>query len=158
MKFRLPAWIIRRLHRWAYQQMLYPATSIVQGTRGEVYAVAWLVHAAPSLTVAIHKFLQTDPFPGPHDHSGHSVSVCLAGDMVEAMGPTGKRRRVIRAGDVVVRSATFAHSFPVDLAGGEAITIFICGPVIRAMGFFCPGRGWVRVSGVVNRTVCEGPD
>ena len=87
--------------------------------------------------IYLHKIVRDDDDRALHDHPWVSVSFILDGSYRE-ITPHG--RRVIGAGQVKLRSATYAHRL--ELLGGPAWTLFVTGPRVRTWGFWCPKR-WV---------------
>jgi hypothetical protein len=99
----------------------------------------WLIPRNPVVNVFLHKFLRDDDDRALHDHPWPSVSLMLAGGLIEH---TTKGARVIGPGRVVFRVATFRHR--VELVDGRpAWTLFITGPKLREWGFWCP-KGFVH--------------
>lgn len=100
--------------------------------------------------IYLHKFLRSDK-DVPHDHPWWSVSLTLTEYLIErrwlpepntSRGGT-QEVSVIHKGDVVFRSATYAHQIivPESCAGSGVWTLFITGPKLRSWGFWCP-KGW----------------
>jgi hypothetical protein len=89
------------------------------------------------VSVYLNRFLKPDVNDAPHDHPQHSVSIMLHGHLTEEYGkPPHTRRRTIRKGAVVFRSAYFTHTLPVH-PGERALTLYITGPAFRPLSFFC---------------------
>jgi hypothetical protein len=104
----------------------------------------WLIPRNRFVNVYLHRFMRSDDDRALHDHPWWSFSLCLFGEMLEHTIARGgiHRKRLIEAGDVRFRSATFAHRL--ELAPGEICwTLFITGPVMRTWGFHCTDR-WVH--------------
>lgn len=91
----------------------------------------------------LHQILRDDDDRAKHDHPWASVSVILKGGYVEYYMSRGvERKRVLRAGRIVPRSASFTHRL--ELLDGKPVwTLFITGRKIKEWGFFCP-QGWVH--------------
>lgn len=118
----------------------------------------WLIPRNRLCNVYLHNMLRSDDDRALHDHPWWSLSFCLKGGLTELtfadagaparLAADGEvadeeeiyRARDISAGDVVWRSASFAHRLVVDDLE-ECWTLFITGPVIRRWGFHCP-KGW----------------
>lgn len=101
----------------------------------------WLLPRNPYLNFYLHCFLRSDK-DVPHDHPWWSLSYMLKGHVTERR--PGHEPRVLKAGNLVLRSAEFAHQIVVSpeiLAEGGAWTLFITGPNVRPWGFHCP-KGW----------------
>lgn len=89
--------------------------------------------------IYLHNMLRNDDDRAPHDHPFASLSVCLKGQLREHR--PGHEPRLIGAGRVVYRSATFQHRLDVVR---PAWTIFITGPRIREWGFWCEEKRFVH--------------
>lgn len=93
----------------------------------------------------LHCFLRSDDDRALHDHPARSISIALRGSAIEHTIAAGgiHHRRVIRAGQVRMRSAKFAHRIQI-VPGTEFWTLFIFFRNVRDWGFLCPEHGWVR--------------
>lgn len=91
----------------------------------------------------IHEFRRSDDDRALHDHPWCNLSVLLEGEYTEHTIDAGgiHRRRIRRAGEVVLRSAKHAHR--IELHDGPCRTLFITGPRIRQWGFHCDKAGWI---------------
>jgi hypothetical protein len=130
---------------WAKEIMASRPPNGVMGN-----AKAWNVHNEPGKWVLnIHLWDGIDTNGVRHDHIHDSVSLCLEGSMIEEYGiPPETHRRLIQPGDIVFRAAEFAHMIPAN-EDAKCITLFLAGPAIRKMGFYCP-QGWTE-------TLVRGP-
>ena len=103
---------------------------------GQNYLFRWyLIPRNPIFNIYLHLYQSPDDDRALHDHPWASLSWLLEGYILEGM--RGGRQRWIKPGDVIYRSATFAH----HLTTQHAITLFFTGPRIREWGFLCP-QGW----------------
>jgi hypothetical protein len=93
----------------------------------------------------LHCFRRSDDDRALHDHPAASISIALSGSAIEHTIDAGgiHRRRVIRAGQVRLRGARFAHR--IEIAPGTQFwTLFIFFRNAREWGFHCPEQGWVH--------------
>lgn len=103
----------------------------------------WIIPRNRRFNVYLHSFLKSDEDRALHDHPWWSVSLTLQGRMYEiSKTPTGEAHRIINCGDIVVRSAEFAHRLEVPPQDRLMLTLFVTGPVVRNWGFHCP-KGWM---------------
>ena len=106
----------------------------------------------------LHDFRRDDNDRALHDHPWPSLSILLAGELVEtwapvpelAATPEHQRTRVLTPGAIVWRGPRFAHRLALqryeDGAPRPALTLFFIGPRVRQWGFWCPkaspAGGW----------------
>lgn len=143
-------WLAVRLARRAAQMIGTRSPDFVIGDRGDPYLERWwMIPRNRIFNVYLHVFRRSDDDRACHDHPFASVSLALEGDMREVYlsrvrTPDGaltiERERPVTRGDLIYRSARFAHRVIVPPDG--AVTLFITGPRIREWGFVCP-QGWV---------------
>lgn len=127
----LAAYLAPRLQAWAGRR---PPDRVI----GEDYLLRWyLIRRTPVCNAYLHCFLGSDDDRALHDHPWMSVSLALAGRMIEVLPHT--HWRWVEPGDVVWRRPTHAHRL--ELIDGPAWTLFLTGPVVRSWGFHCP-QGW----------------
>jgi len=119
------------------------------GPREAPYMLRWITMPRAKLlpNAYIHLFKNDDDDRALHDHPRASMSLILDGVYREVYAQNGfdprdKEQhsvRMIRAGDVVFRSAKFSHR--IELVTPTALTLFMLGPKTRDWGFWCP-KGW----------------
>lgn len=146
---RLPEIIIRPLRERAQRVIASREPDNIIGPRDDPYMLRWItLPKNPLLPNAyIHLFKTDDDDRALHDHPRPSMSIVLDGKMREIYAqphwdPKDKRQhsvRMIRAGDMVFRSASFSHR--IELVTPTALTLFMLGPKTREWGFWCP-QGW----------------
>lgn len=137
---RLAAWVARRM----LATTLKREPDFIIGGGDRPYLLRWwLIPRNPLVNVYLHQFMRSDDDRALHDHPWLSASLMLVNEATEHTIAAGgvHRRRVIRAGDVRLRGARFAHR--IELHAGACLTLFITGPRLRAWGFHCAERGWV---------------
>lgn len=102
----------------------------------------WVIPRNKIFNIYLHHIRHSDDDRALHDHPWWSLSLCLAGFMVEYY-KKGEyiNRRGVWQGDVVFRNGSFAHRLEIPEDGKGAWTLFITGPVFRTWGFHCP-QGW----------------
>lgn len=118
------------------------------GDRSDPYMLRWwLIPRNPIFNVYLHKFQKDDEDRALHDHPWWSVSIAISNEWMQEhyLDRNGTiKTRLVGFGDVVFRSAKFAHRMAVPVK--DATTIFITGPRIRTWGFLCgkntPAGGW----------------
>jgi hypothetical protein len=137
---RFTRWLSQHLARRA-ERVTRPPDFII-GDRADPYMLRWwILPRNPVFNVYLHKFLRDDEDRANHDHPWQSVSISLTESMIEhyVACPRGmepfQATRFVFPGDVVFRSAKFAHRMVVPTRG--AMTIFITGPRVRTWGFLC---------------------
>lgn len=142
---KLPAFIYRRLVRYASKVAIYRKPDEVLGPRQDQYMQRWYVIPHNRFfNIYIHHFLRSDDDRALHDHPWWSVSVLLVGSYREHLANGESKRRI--EGHFYLRSAKTAHRIElVDcyVVGHkqQILTLFITGPHIREWGFHCPD-GW----------------
>ena len=97
----------------------------------------WLIPRNYSQNIYLHQILISDDVRALHDHPWDNTSFLLAGGYTEVT-PEGEFVREV--GSVIHRKATDAHRLVIP-EGGEAVSLFMTGPLIREWGFHCP-KGW----------------
>jgi quercetin dioxygenase-like cupin family protein len=107
---------------------------------GVVYVERFELASTQELTLAVHRWLDSEDQSAPHDHPWANCSTVLAGRLVEH-GLDGSIE--LGPGDVVTRPAELPHR--IELAEGPAVTLFCHGPILRRWGFHTPS-GWVHWS------------
>lgn len=149
---RLTSWAFARLSRLADSR---PPDLIIRDDKGLPYLKRWWVIPRNRVfNIYLHQFLGNDPAV-PHDHPWWSLSWMLKGKLWEQVGRNVLTKwRLLKRGDIVFRSATFAHRLMMatELGEGpdgeldnvpvETWTLFITGPRLRVWGFWCP-KGWI---------------
>ncbi len=150
-------WLARAAEEWTDRIMSRRKPDfVIGGADGPYLNRWWAIPRNPCFNIYIHEFRASDDDRALHDHPFASVSLALRGEMHEVYldhvrYPELDRgfqrtfintvaQRSIRPGDLVYRSAKFAHRMIVPTPG--AVTLFITGPRIREWGFHCP-RGWI---------------
>jgi hypothetical protein len=93
----------------------------------------------------LHCIVRSDDDRALHDHPKASIGLCLRGYMTEHTIEAGgvHRRRLIRTGDIRLRSARMAHRLEIT-PGNRCWTLFVFFGARREWGFHCPERGWVH--------------
>ena len=147
----LTRWAARRLHARLTRTVIqhrHPDFAI--GGENSPYLLRWyLIPRNRFLNVYLHVFLRGDDDRALHDHPWWSASLTLDGAASEVYWHEGRSPidglatiawRPVRVGDVVLRSACFAHRIVLD-GPAPYTTLFITGPRVRAWGFWCQ-RGW----------------
>ena len=117
---------------------------VMIGGHDNPYMLRWFVIPRNRwLNIYHHMVLRSDDDRALHDHPWWSISIVVNGGMFEHR--TGKDRRFIPAGKIVLRTATSAHRLELE-EGKYCRTLFITGPRIREWGFYCPkaspAGGW----------------
>jgi hypothetical protein len=97
----------------------------------------WIVPRNHFQNVYLHEINESDDARALHDHPWDNVSFILAGSYTE-ITPEGETVR--NPGDVVYRTATDAHRLIIP-DGGQVLSLFLTGPIVREWGFHCP-KGW----------------
>lgn len=145
---RLPACLLRWLHRRAGALMLSRPADLVIGGRESPYLERWFVIPRnPVLNVYLHLFHRSDDDRALHDHPWLWCSVLLHGAYREHTIAAGgvHHRRDWTAGSLRVGAPWRAHRLELLPEGADRFapvtTLFITGPRIRSWGFHCPG-GW----------------
>jgi hypothetical protein len=132
------------VRRWAQRYIAQrPQPHVVIGEPGNPYLLRWFVIPRnPLFNIYLHKMLRDDEDRALHDHPWWSISLNLGGTLGEIYQASDfEIHRWFQFGDVVRRGPTFAHRLLVP--HGDAMTLFITGPKIRAWGFHCdPPVGW----------------
>lgn len=113
----------------------------------------WLIPRNRFFNIYLHHVRHSDDDRALHDHPWWSLSLCLAGGMIDfTKGPPESDGedvgQTIVQGDLVLRPARTAHrlvipNYSLSGTGIGCWTLFITGPVIREWGFACP-KGWVH--------------
>lgn len=141
-------WLARRLMDGIAKRTVAsrPADFIIGGADNP-YMYRWYVIPRNRwLNVYLHRIVRDDDDRALHDHPWWSVSLMLSGLLgevyekdVDELGVSVQLDRFIRPGDVIWRSATFAHRLFLPPSGPhmEAWTLFVTGPRIREWGFWC---------------------
>jgi hypothetical protein len=154
------------LARWAVNQTCGRLPDFVIGDARAPYLLRWwlfgrkphptdpgrfIARSFLGLRPYVHCFLRSDDDRALHDHPSASISIALHGSCVEHTIDAGgiHRRKVISAGAVRFRRASFAHRIEIQ-PGTEFWTLFIFGPNTREWGFHCPDRGWVHWKDFTN--------
>jgi len=107
----------------------------------------WLIPRNRWLNVYLHRIRRSDDDRAKHDHPWLSVSLMLAGEIIEHFDwHRHALTRHIRAGHLTWRSPWFAHRLEVRPGHWGCWTLFITGPIMRKWGFHCPetspAGGW----------------
>lgn len=150
--------LLPRMKDWAKERK--PDFEVHREEGGAVYLRRWWVVPRNNiLNVYLHNMLLSDD-DILHDHPYWSLSLVLTDGLVERytrrpyLTPEGElidlrarelweyavKTRVVRQGDLVLRSGTFAHQLIVKQ---PAWTLFVTGPRFKEWGFWCP-RGFVH--------------
>jgi hypothetical protein len=142
---RITAWLASRLRAIIVNRRCDQEI----GPPEQPYMLRWVLFRKEWLGgLYLHIFLNDDDDRALHDHPFPSLSITLSGEIREVYSergwnPSDKSQhsvRMIRDGDIVWRSAKFAHRL--ELRSATAMTLFIIGPHIKPWGFFCK-RGWI---------------
>lgn len=113
----------------------------------------WIVPRNHFQNLYLHEINVSDDARALHDHPWDNTSFLLDGSYLE-ITPDGEFER--KPGDVIHRKATDAHRLVLP-DGGQALTLFFTGPMIREWGFHCP-QGWrhwkdfVELNGEANNS------
>lgn len=141
---KLPRFILSRLQRWADDERQRRRPDFVIGGLADPYMLRWWVIPRNRwFNIYLHEVIRSDDDRALHDHPWLNASLLIHGCYYEHTIRAGgiHKRRLVRAGDVVMRRAKAAHRLEV-IAGKQAVSLFITGPVIRSWGFHCPEAGW----------------
>lgn len=168
MSTMVSRWLARRLDKALVRGIAQrrPPDFIIGDDKSDPYMRRWWVIPRNRIfNVYLHEFLKDDDDRALHDHPWWSVSLTLNGDLREIykghhrakdlrrwyedrlrLQSTGhhvslglnESWRVVRTGDIIIRSGRFAHRMIVPR---PSWTLFITGPVYREWGFLCP-KGW----------------
>jgi len=145
---------VTRILAWLLVDHVRRAPDFIIGGHERPYLKRWWLVRNRWCAIYLHQFLRDDDDRALHDHPWANVSIVLRGGYIEvtpgyySTDGVGRTRpafdavtRTTRfAGDVVRRSATDAHR--IELFGtAECWTLFLCGPIVRDWGFWCP-QGW----------------
>jgi hypothetical protein len=105
---------------------------------GRLYLERFHLVETKACHVSIHHWLESDDQRAMHDHPWPNSTCVLAGHLVEhsRYDPVD-----LTPGTVLTRAATDAHR--IELAGDEAWTLFVTGPIERRWGFHTED-GWVH--------------
>lgn len=149
---------MRRLCDWLVSlsetRMQYVTARVTKGVmvKGGDYEPAmfrwdllnWHLFGRRVLSIYLHQFLRSDDTEAMHDHPWWSFSLILRGSYVDlCKRPSGRMvRRVMRAGQWLLRPPRWAHRILLDDGAEPCWTLFVTGPTVREWGFHCPG-GWV---------------
>jgi hypothetical protein len=129
----------RRVCEWIAQRVIpqrREADFVIGGTENP-YLLRWfIIPRNRFFNIYLHEIRRSDDDRALHDHPWASMSFCLRGSMQE-LNRSGDR--VICEGDVIFRSARFAHRLVIH--GATCWTLFVTGPIVRQWGFHCP-KGW----------------
>ncbi len=141
---RIPEWLRRRLEARACRVMASrpPDFRIDPAGTGRPYLERWwLTRRRRWGRIYLHRILRSDDDRALHDHPWPYLTLILSGGYVEhTILPGGvHQRRYLGPGRVAVHGARRAHRL--EIAGVEAVTMFVCGPRVRDWGFHCP-QGW----------------
>ena len=139
----LTRWICRRLRDRAVSLALTRDCDFKIGPASDPYMLRWWVIPRNKwFNIYLHAYRHDDDDRACHCHPWHSLSFALSGTVEEIYLNKGQeRRREIKPGSVIIRSAKFAHRLVVP--EWHAITLFLTGPVIREWGFWCQGARFV---------------
>jgi hypothetical protein len=113
------------------------------GGLDDPYMLRWYYLRTRFFSIYLHEFHRSDD-DVHHDHPWRSASIALGymdrarGFLIEEVAST---QRAVIPGDIVVRSAEFAHRIVVVRPGFR--TLFFMGPRYREWGFVCKKR-WVH--------------
>lgn len=107
----------------------------------------WIIPRNHCQNVYLHEINKSDNDRALHDHPWDNTSFILSGSYLE-ITPEGEFER--NPGDVIHRPATAAHRLVVP-EGGQVLSLFSTGPIIREWGFHCP-NGWRRWQDYVEVT------
>ena len=149
MILHLPPVVFKPIRERALRAIDLREPDNIIGPREAPYMLRWITMPKAQIlpNAYIHLFKRDDDDRAVHDHPRPSVSLVLDGQMREIYAQRGwdakdKSKhsvRMIRAGDIVFRSAAFAHRL--ELITPTALTLFMLGPKTREWGFWCP-QGW----------------
>ena len=114
-----------------------PADRILDPT-GQPYLERYHLTHTRDRSVRYHHWLGSDHQRAMHDHPWDSVTVVLAGHLIEHT-PHGDRD--LHPGDVVIRHARDPHALELD--SDDAWTVFTTGPLTRTWGFHT-ATGWTH--------------
>lgn len=155
----VPYWLLTRLRVRAERVIAARPPDFAIGPAGDPYMLRWYLVRTRFGGAYLHLYFHDDDDRALHDHPWPSLSIMLRGVLRErfalrALGGIIMVReadsegrtplqiaRWIVPGDVVPRSARFAHRLIVPRQNAAPLTLFIFGPRIRRWGFWCP-RGW----------------
>lgn len=115
-----------------------PADRIVHAD-GAPYLERYHLATSDATQVRIHHWVGFDDQRAPHDHPWDNITCVLAGRLVEYSAAFGVAE--LGPGDVVCRRAADPHR--IELAGDDAWTLFVTGPIVRRWGFHTD-TGWVH--------------
>jgi hypothetical protein len=134
---KLSSWMVRGLQGWARSKMVSRPPDFIIGDPTHPYLLRWWVIPRNRwFNIYLHRVIRSDDDRALHDHPWLNASIIVDGAYIEhRIAPGGCRHMTLRsAGAVCARTARAAHRLEV-LPGGEALTLFITGPVIRDWGF-----------------------
>jgi hypothetical protein len=136
---KLPNFLHTRLLAWAINKAMLTESDVAIGGREDPYMLRWyIIPRNRWFNIYLHQFHRSDDDRALHDHPWWSLSLNLWGTMIEHQ--KDDKRRLVETGDIIFRSATFAHRLELPNRI-PAMTIFMTGPRIRTWGFHCP-NGW----------------
>jgi hypothetical protein len=149
--------LARWLFPWAERKMFSRLPDVCIGG-DDTYMFRWYVVPRNRLfNVYLHVYRRSDDDRAPHDHPWVSASLMLRGSFSERVFPEGTPEggyveKIVRAGDLVLRSAKHTHMLalrqqePVADPSDMPVTLFVTGPKVREWGFVCPkstpAGGW----------------
>lgn len=131
--------LIQLLDSLRYRTMRRPPDRIIGG-EDDPYMLRWyvLIPRNRFFSIYLHCFKRSDDDRALHDHPwAFNASIIIKGRYMECAQNDVPRMRT--AGDIKVRFGKSPHR--IELIDGDCWTLFICGPVVRKWGFYCP-QGW----------------
>lgn len=135
-------WIARLIKKFVKNKIL-TKPDLTIGSENEPYMLRWwLIPRNRYFNIYLHRILRSDDDRALHDHPWVSLSLILEGEVWEVLpiAPNEISGRLLKAGDIVTRTATSAHRLEL-LNGAPCMTLFMTGPRVREWGFHCP-KGW----------------
>jgi hypothetical protein len=159
---RIPKRIAARLAQlFVSRIMMRRPPDMVIGGEDDPYLLRWFVIPRNKMfNVYLHEFYRSDDDRALHDHPWVNCSILLEGEYTEHTIAAGgiNHRRILRAGDVVMRGAKSAHR--IELHAGRCMTLFLTGPKLRTWGFHCAQRwvDWRSFTSPDGREVGRGCD
>jgi hypothetical protein len=136
----LERWLSKRISRLAYSRM----PDFVIGGDADPYLLRWFVIPRNRVfNIYVHWIHRSDDDRALHDHPWFNASILVNGEYTEHTIAAGgiHRRRIRRAGDIVLRSPRHAHR--IELHAGPCRTLFLTGPRLRNWYFHCQDAGLI---------------
>ncbi len=142
---RLPAFITEALRLKVWKTMNSRPADVNIGGDEEGYPYLkrwWAIRRNPLFNIYLHLYFHDDDRI-LHSHPWWSVSIMASGCLREfytksadgANKPELHKCRIVRRGDIVLRSADMYHRL--EVADSRTITIFITGPTLKTWYFAC---------------------